>query len=697
MKAILTLLCALLITTVQAKEVRYELNVGYKTVNFSGKTVQAMAINNSIPGPLLEFNQGDTAIIKVTNHTNDDASIHWHGLLLPQAQDGVPYLTYFPIKAGTTFEYQFELSHAGTYWYHSHTRIDEQRGQYGAIVVHPKGGYKDKFDHDVLVQLSDWTDEDPLDVLKNLKKDGDWYAYKKNSVISIKGYLQNSGLDAWISNRWQRMEGMDVSDVGYDAFLANGQTSLNLVPTAQAGDRVRVRIINSGASSYFDIQQNSGPFEIVAADGVDVQPVTVNEFRMGMAETYDVIVTIPDSGAYQFAANSMDGTGGVKVTLGSGNAESAPDPVRPNVFAKMSHGDDHSMHNMGQEPQDTSQHQSHENHHNGHNHHQMMEMDEEPDAEKLDYSLLKVRQPVTYEGELQEFTLKLTGDMESYNWSFNNTPLSAADVIKINRGQVVRFHFQNESMMHHPLHLHGHFFKVISGNGEYDVLKHTVDVPPMGNVTIEFAANEYKDWFFHCHNLYHAKTGMARVVRYSDYSGNPDFVKAKMQSDEIMDFDWYGRADLALFSSHAEIMYRYSNAKHIIELEAVKHFSQESGSQYELESEVELAAHYNYKHSRWLRSFIGARRMDGENEILLGVKYVLPFSIDTSLWITDEGEVNAEIETEFQLTERIGIELNASTESEWDATLEYRSSPNWSMAINANQTSGLGVGLTATF
>lgn len=536
-------------------------------------------------------------------------------------------------------------------------------------------------------------------------------------MISIKGYLQNSNLDAWLSNRWQRMEGMDVSDVGYDAFLANGQTSLELVPTAKAGDRVRVRIVNSGASSYFDIQQNSGAFEIVAADGVDVQPVTVNEFRMGMAETYDVIVTIPDSGVYQFAANSMDGTGGVKVTLGSGNSGSSPDPVRPNVFAKMSHGNDHqghsqqeqaeqpeqhkskepqgedhamhamhSMPKMAQEPPMSSQHQSHEN---NHNHHQMMEMDSEPDAQKLDYSLLKVRQPVTYDGELREFTLKLTGDMESYNWSFNNTPLSAADVIKINRGEVVRFRFQNESMMHHPLHLHGHFFKVISGNGEYDVLKHTVDVPPMGNVTIEFAANEYKDWFFHCHNLYHAKTGMARVVRYSDYSGNPDFVKAKMQSNEIMDFDWYGRTDLALFSSHAEVMYRYSNAKHIVEFEGVKHFSDES--------ELELAAHYNYKLSRWLRSFIGVRRMDDENEILLGFKYVLPFNIDTELWITNEGKINAELETEFQLTERIGIELSTSTESEWDATLEYRSSPSWSVAINANQTSGVGVGLTATF
>ena len=305
----------------------------------------------------------------------------------------------------------------------------------------------------------------------------------------------------------------------------------------------------------------------------------------------------------------------------------------------------------------------------------------------LNYSMLKTKEPSIYEGELQEFTLKLTGDMESYNWSFNNTPLSKADAIKIDRGKVVRFHFKNESMMHHPLHLHGHFFKVISGNGEYNVLKHTVDVPPMGNVTIEFSANEHKDWFFHCHNLYHAKTGMARVIRYSDYSGNPAFVKAKMKSNEIMDSDWYGRTDLRVFSSHAEVMFRYSNTRNVIELETTKHFSEYS----------ELEAHYNYKQSRWLSYFIGVERTNKENEMIAGVKYVLPFSIDTALWLSNEGEVHIKAETDFQLTESIGLELGASSESDWEITLEYRSSPNWSLGININESSGAGIGVTATF
>lgn len=663
----------------QAKEVTYQLTIDTKDVNFSGNQVQAMAINNSIPGPVLEFTEGDVAVINVTNKTKDEASIHWHGLLLPQEQDGVPYLTMFPIESGETFQYRFELKHAGTYWYHSHTRIDEQRGQYGAIIVHPKNGYEENFQHDVVVQLSDWTDEDPLDVLKNLKKNGEWYAYKKDSVISLKGYLENSDLDAWLTNRWQRMEGMDVSDVGYDAFLANGQKLLNIAPDAKSGDKIRVRLINSGASSIFDIQQHQGTFEIVAADGIDVQPVSVKEFRMAMAETYDFIITIPSSGAIEFAANNIDGTGGVKVKVGSGKANAAPTPVKPNLFVKMNHAN-HKEHQKMNSDTKSNEHQ--------HMHHNMVNSNINGIEPMLDYDMLKVRKPVDYQGELQEFTLKLTGDMESYNWSFNNLPLSEADVIKIDRGKVVRFHFYNKTMMNHPLHLHGHFFKVISGNGEYDVLKHTVNVKPMSSVTIEFAANEYKDWFFHCHNLYHAKTGMARIVRYSDYQGNKDFNKAKMLSNEIMDTDWYKRTDIEVLSNHAAAQFRLSNFNHIFQFESEHHFDQ---------SESEFIAHYNYRKSRWLQYYIGLEREDDENEFVLGVKYVTPFSIESMLWLNQDGQLHIEAETEFQLTERFGLEIGASSESEWEASLEYRNSPYWSIKLNTNEISKLGLGVTATF
>jgi len=763
MRTLLTAILLMAAFVVHSADVKHQLTIDYKTVDYTGKPVQAMAINNTIPGPVLTFTQGDIAVINVTNNTDGDTSIHWHGLLLPQEQDGVPYLTMFPIAAGESFKYRFELKHAGTYWYHSHSKIDEQRGQYGAIVVHPKAGYQDQFDHDVVVQLSDWTDQDPVDVLKNLKMDGDWYAHKKKSVISLQGYLENSDLSAWLSNRWQRMEGMDVSDVGYDAFLANGAESLTLLPHAKVGDKVRVRLINSGASSIFDVVQNAGPFEIVAADGVDVTPIKIEKFRIAMAETYDFIVSIPPSGAFEFAANNIDGTGGVRVTLGSGQSTPSPTPIKPNLFKSMVHSNhqmmtstkqpaasSHQQHAMTTPKQpEASAHQHHamttpkqpeasaHQHHtmttpkqpeaSDHQHHTMttpkqpaasdhqhhtMTTPKQPEAsahqqhtmttpkqmmmhgelqqtEKvLEYDMLKSRSPVKHNGELQEFTLELTGNMDSYNWSFNNIALSQADVIKIDRGKVVRFHFVNKTMMNHPMHLHGHFFKVLSGNGDYDVIKHTVNVPPMGSVTIEFEANEYKDWLFHCHNLYHAKTGMARVVRYSDYQGNPDFVKAKANSDEIMDFDWYNRSDISVFNHHTMANVRYSNSQHSWQFKLEHHFD---------EQQTEYQVHYNYKQSRWLDYYLGVERKEGENELQLGVKYELPFSIATTTWLNQDGEINLEADTEFQLTPTLGLALGASTESEWEVQLEYRTSPSWSIAINANDESGLGIGLTATF
>lgn len=713
------LFCILFFNSVfaESKEVHYSLDIASKAVNYSGAPIEAMVINDSIPGPVLEFTEGDVAVITVKNHTKGEASIHWHGLLLPQDQDGVPYLTQFPIPSGEEYYYQFPLTHAGTYWYHSHTRIDEQRGQYGAIIVHPKSGYTEAFDHDVVVQLSDWTDEDPHQVLKNLKKDGDWYAYKKNSVISLKGYLDSSSLSAWASNRWQRMEGMDVSDVGYDAFLANGKTYLELLPEVKAGERVRVRLINSGASSIFDIQQNTAPFEVITADGVDVKPVMAEKFRISMAETYDVIVTIPDSGAYQFAANNIDGSGGVKITIGSGQFVEAPEPKRPNLFVKMDHGNHghhdnhtgHSSHSIRVEHKGHERHgedENHQNHsnkkmesHNKHHYMHKMHHNHQPKVlSVLDYGSLQAREPVVHHGELQEFTLRLTGDMESYNWSFNDLPLSKADAIKIDRGKVVRFHFVNDSMMNHPLHLHGHFFKVLTGNGDHDVIKHTVNVAPMGNVTIEFAANEEKDWFFHCHNLYHAKTGMARVVRYSDYDGNPAFTDAKKNSNEIMDNDWYMRADLGLYSQYSEGRVRLSNSDYSVELSAEEHYDEER----------ELLTHVNYKASRWLQYFVGvelekeldeliAEHDNTETEWLVGAKWVAPFSIETALWITDDGDVHSEFETEFHLNERWNLELGASTESEWEAVLEYRRSPYWSAGVSVNNVSGVGVGVALTF
>jgi FtsP/CotA-like multicopper oxidase with cupredoxin domain len=684
-RPLIVIFVLLLSHTVWAAERYYELSIDTLTVNISGKSAEAMVINQTIPGPKLTFDVGDTAVIKVNNFLSTDASVHWHGLLLPQAQDGVPYITYFPIKSGESFTYRFPITHAGTYWYHSHTNIDEQRGQYGPIVIHPKDKQQSSYDHDEVVQLSDWTDEDPLDVLKNLKKSGDWYAYQKQSVVSLKGYLERGLFDAWLTNRWQRMEGMDVSDVAYDAFLANGKTHLRLLPEAKAGDKVRLRLINSAASSYFTIEQSEAPFTVIAADGVDVQPVKVESLRMGMAETYDVVVEIPPRGGLDIHANNIDGTGYSRISIGSGNALVVPLPTKPDLYQAMNHSShsmDKSAHSMDQS-----------SHHMGPKEHNMDSMPhhsghQDRIAQQLSYKLLKTTEPINYSGPLREIQLNLTGNMESYNWSFNDQILSEADKIQIGRGEVVRFVFNNTTMMRHPLHLHGHFFKVLSGNGDYDVLKHTVDVGPMEKVTIEFAANKEKDWFFHCHNLYHSKTGMARVVRYSDYNGNPAFDKAMRASNDIKDTDWYSRLDSKLYNDYAMANLRYNNYHYALELNV------ERSEWGETESNLLGLRRVN----RWTQLYIAAEYENSENdwEYQLGIRYQAPFNIEVESWLNTDKEIHLGIETEFQLTTHWLLNVEADTEGEYSNFLEWRNSPNYSIGLGKTQDTSLMLGFSIT-
>lgn len=648
-----------------ASERFYTLDLEYRDVNITGNPARAMLINGSLPGPTLEFTEGDIAVIRVNNYLDTPASVHWHGLLLPQDQDGVPYLTFLPIAPGQGFTYRFPITHAGTYWYHSHTNIDEQRGQYGSIVVHPgKPDTTLSYQHDVVVQLSDWTDEHPLRVLGNLKKDGDWYSSKKGSVVNLWDYLKRDALAAWFTNRRLRMDGMDVSDVGYDAFLANGRQTLKLLPQAHPGDVVRIRLINSAASTHFLLQQSGTPFTVIAADGPRVESVTVEEILVGMAETYDLLVTVPESGGLEINANSIDGAGNASIRIGDGQFPSAPKPLAPDLYQAMTHNRGNAGHH----------------HHNHHNQGQT--------PGRLDYTMLQALRPVTYSGSIREVRLNLTGDMETYNWSFNNTPLSAADAIKINRGEVVRFVFNNTTMMRHPLHLHGHFFKVISGNGPRDVLKHTVDVPPMGRVVIEFAANEEKDWLFHCHNLYHAKTGMARVVRYRGYGGNKAFTEAKARSREIADSDWYPRIDTRFYSNYGDIEALLSNSRYALLLEAER-----TGW-----SETEATFSAQYRLNRWTQAYLGSEYETGESaEYRVGINYLAPYGLDTHWWLNSEGELHVGLGFELQLTSRLALETAGDTDADWFLELAYRRSPNLAWKLGKRDNAGWGVGIEATF
>ncbi len=264
-------------------------------------------------------------------------------------------------------------------------------------------------------------------------------------------------------------------------------------------------------------------------------------------------------------------------------------------------------------------------------------------------------------GELREVELRLTGDMESYNWSFNNTPLSAADKIKISRGEVVRFNFVNETMMHHPIHLHGHFFRVLAGNGEYDPVKHTVDIAPLESLTIEFYANEKKDWFFHCHNLYHAKTGMARVISYGDEL-NSELQIAKKRSNDIMDTDYYFSGTIKLLNDYAQFDGEYFNWKHGIDFEA---------QSYDYEYET-FELNYFVKTSRWSHIFVGGEFDENEEHGKFGLRYVWPMLIESEIYITDEGELEMMLETEFQLTKRFQSHLEFGTEEFYHLGIEYR-------------------------
>ena len=411
-----------------AKEVKYNIDIDYKTVNFTGKEVQALTVGGGIPASTIEATIGDVLEVTFNNKMDIETSIHWHGILLPNDQDGVPYLTTQPIKAGTSFTYRYPIIHHGTYWYHSHTGLQEQRGVYGALVFHPK---KEKVPakHNYVVVFSDWTNESPDRVMANLKKDGDYYALKKGSVQSWLKVLQN-GKEA-VKNRlqgsWTRMGPMDISDVGYDAFLVNGVQKHQL-GNARKGDKVRVRMVNAAASSYFNVEFAGGDMTIVSADGVDVNPIKVSRLRMAIAETYDIIVTLPENKAYELRATAEDGTGYSSAIIGNGSLVTANDVPRPNLFLV-----DHSMHGMSDDNGDMKEMDYSKMDHSKMGH-DMMSM--QPKINKMqEYERLRATSKTTLpkDNPTREVLLELTGNMERYTWSFNNKTLKEADKILIKK------------------------------------------------------------------------------------------------------------------------------------------------------------------------------------------------------------------------------------------------------------------------
>jgi FtsP/CotA-like multicopper oxidase with cupredoxin domain len=492
----------------------YHLDIRRETVNITGTPVKKITVNGSIPGPTLHFTEGEEAIITVTNHLDEDTSVHWHGLLLPGMMDGVPGLNGFPgIKPGETFTYRFPVRQGGTYWYHAHSMGQEQDGHYGSIVITPKEKGPVQADRDYVVLISDFHEEDSSKIMGNLKKSSEYYQYHRPTVGNFFDSVEKRGFGGALKQvgRWgeMRMLPTDLSDVTGYSFLINGKTSeQNWTGLFKPGERVRLRFINASAMSFYDVRIPGLKMEVVAADGQNVEPVTIDEFRFGVAETYDVIVTPAEDKPYTIVAEPIDRTGFALATLASreGMKGEAPKP-RPRAWLTMADmGMNHDMHTMDHSKM-------------SHEEHEQMMADMQsgwaeagtPEGHKaLSYADLRylreqkdVRQPE------RTLEVRLGGNMERYIWTMNGKKYSESGPMHLRYGERVRIKFINDTMMAHPMHLHGMFVQLENGQPAGKIPnKHTVIVPPGQSYSVLLTADEPGEWAFHCHLLYHMMAGM---------------------------------------------------------------------------------------------------------------------------------------------------------------------------------------------
>jgi FtsP/CotA-like multicopper oxidase with cupredoxin domain len=664
--------------------VEYEIPINYKTVNYTGKDVRAFSVGGDIVAPTITAKVGDILRVTFHNTLDQDTSVHWHGVLVPNDQDGVPYLTTPPIKAHSSFTYQIPVRHSGTYWYHSHTGLQRQRGIYGAMVFYPKERESSVDEEHVLV-FSDWNDESPEQTLANLKKDGDYYALKKDSVVSWGKILKrgSKAVHNQLRNSWERMGPMDVSDVGYDAFLVNGRKGVDL-PSSK-GKKHRLRLINASASTYFNVEFSGGFMTVVAADGIDVEPFDVQRLRISIAETYDVIVTIPGDKSYEFRASAEDGTGFTSAYLGHGEKILAPTLSKPDIL--MGRHGDHGKGHMDEM-------ENHSDHHDKEKSSVLEYMTDYDSLKSLEDTTLPEAQP------WREFELRLTGNMESYVWSFNDKTLSEADTIKIKKGENVRFILKNDTMMHHPVHLHGHFFRVLNKQGKRSPLKHTVNVEPMATTLIEFDANEEKDWFFHCHNLYHMASGMSLVVGYEGSSQMNDQLLSRISHDSR----FFYKGELGIESNMISGMLQASNPRNVFALE----FDNAYGTEYEIETR------YSRRVSRFLDVYVGGQllneREDGDeeqeeirdrvkvnNSSFLGIHYVLPLLIEADFRIDSDGKVLFGLESGLQLTDRVKFSWHWNSDWEYRLKLAYEINKRLSLSASLDSDFHGGGGITFKF
>jgi FtsP/CotA-like multicopper oxidase with cupredoxin domain len=732
------------------KKVRYDLYVKDTMVNFTGKSKRAIAINGSIPAPSLVFTEGDTAEIYLHNMLNEETSLHWHGVILPNQADGVPFLTTAKIGPGETHLYKFKIVQNGTYWYHSHSALQEQSGMYGALIFktreevqmeltamsHSSRPMNKLFDKEYAVVLSEWTDDNPMQVQRRLRTANDWFAIKKGSVQSYAEAIKEGHLTTKLTNEWKRMKAMDVSDVYYNRFLTNGKSE-NTTTEFKAGDKIKLKVVNAGASSYFWLGYAGGKITVIGNDGNDMVPTEVDRLIIAPSETYDLIVTIPENMSYEFRATAEDRTGYSSLWLGVGHKMPAPTLPRLKYFEGMKMMNDMmnmngTMNDMGMNmsnqmmdmnsvmyPEITGE--ASETDTMQMDHSQNMSMKVSPDIVTLSYDMLRSPVKTTLpDGPVRALNFSLTGNMNRYVWTLDNKTVKEADRILINRGEILRVVITNSSMMRHPMHLHGHDFRVVNSQGEYSPLKNVIDIMPMETDTIEFAANQSGNWFFHCHILFHMMAGMGRVFTYTNSPVNPelpDGEKAYQMFRKHKDQNMYHlmvRVGIEYNGSDGEAMISTNRSA----LKEMWHLGYTPHHGYE--SETILGRYLGV--NQWWFPYIGFdyhyKKVEGDmtkssdhknmfgqvsnkndrQTFVVGVEYTLPWLVIADARIDGDGKLRFQLSREdVPITKRLRFNLMGNTDKEYAVGFRYVVSKWFALSTHYDSDMGFGAGITITY
>lgn len=719
--------------------VRYELFIADTIVNFGKKKKRAIAVNGQIPMPTLEFTEGDTAEIVVYNRMKENTSLHWHGLFVPNKEDGVPYLTQMPIDPGATYVYRFPIRQSGTHWYHSHSRLQEQIGMYGAFIMHKR---RELEMPTIPVVISEWTDMKPGEVDRSLHAASDWFSIKKGSTQSYAEAIKRGWFKTKLTNEWKRMNAMDLTDVYYDNFLINGKNQ-NEYPQFKAGDQVRLRIANAGASDNFWLSYAGGKITVIAGDGNDVEPVEVDRLLIAVSETYDVVVKVPEDKSYEFLVTPEDRTKYASLWLGSGAKVKAVKLQRPKYFSGMKMMNDMMDMNGNLMEMEGMRMQN-----------QTMDMNvvmypeitgpEKADAKEitltdtlkaemnhsahgtgniitLNYDMLRsTEKTVLPDAPWRELKFELTGNMNRYVWSLDNKVVSEADRILIKKGENLRIVLYNNSMMRHPMHLHGHDFRIVNAQGEYAPMKNVLDIMPMERDTLEFAASEDGgDWFFHCHILYHMMSGMGRIFRYENSAPNPGikdpaYAQRKLFADDRM-FHLMANIGIESNGSDGQIMFMNTRWR----ASTLWHLGYNDMHGYESETMVGrflgrmqwwfpyIGYDYHYKMDGGPKNMFGNedKNMFGQTSnklhrstVVAGIAYTLPMLFVADFRVDGDGKLRFQLSREdIPVANRLRLNLMINTDKEYMAGLRYILNKYLSVSTHYDSDMGLGAGLTMTY